>query len=197
MKSNTQPTFNAIAFIKAEHAEVFSMLEKFEKGGTRKETKHNLAKEICQALKIHAQIEEEILYPTLKENLKKKEVIEIEEALVEHGAVKDLITKIEMGSADEPIEAMIHVLGKMVKQHVKEEENVLLPKLKASRIDLSELGQQLAERKRELKTSLLGQAADWVKSKINKLSSSDDDDDDIENDLEDDIEKESESWQEK
>src|SRR5690349_17554407 len=98
MKAKIQPATNAITFIKADHDEVFAMLEKFEKGGTHKETKHNLAKEICQALKIHSQLEEEILYPALRESIDKQEMMQIEEALVEHGAVKDLITKIEMGS---------------------------------------------------------------------------------------------------
>lgn len=197
MKAKIQPATNAITFIKADHDEVFGMLEKFEKGGTHKETKHNLAKQICESLKVHAQLEEEILYPTLRENLDKEEMAQIEEALVEHGAVKDLITKIEMGSTEELFEAQVRVLGKLVKQHVKEEETILLPKLKASNIDLNELGRQLEDRKQELQTGLLGQAAAWVKSKITQLSSPDVNDDDLEDDLEEDLEEETESWHEK
>lgn len=197
MQANIQPATNAIALIKADHDEVFAMLEKFEKGGTHKETKHNLAKEICQSLKIHAQLEEEILYPTLRENIDKQEMMQIEEALVEHGAVKDLIAKIEMGSPEELFEAQVRVLGKLVTQHVQEEESILLPKLKASIIDLNELGRQLADRKQELQTGLLGQAAAWVKSKINQLSSPNVNDDDVQDDIEDDLEEETESWHEK
>jgi hypothetical protein len=47
----------SIVLLKADHKEVAEMLEKFE---TARSTKGKLAQQICQALTVHAQIEEEI-----------------------------------------------------------------------------------------------------------------------------------------
>lgn len=44
-------------------------MQKFEKGRLGKGAKVKLATQICNTLKIHAQIEEEILYPAAREFL--------------------------------------------------------------------------------------------------------------------------------
>ena len=52
-----------------------------------------LAEKICLALKVHAQIEEEIFYPQAREASQDNDLID--EALVEHSTVKNLIGEIE------------------------------------------------------------------------------------------------------
>src|SRR5687767_5001759 len=52
---------DAIALLKADHQEVSELLERFEKA--RSNTKQKIAQQICNALTVHAQIEEEIFYP--------------------------------------------------------------------------------------------------------------------------------------
>ncbi len=81
--------------------------------------------------------------------LKDKELIP--EAIVEHATLKDLIAQIEDGEPeDELYDAKVKVLSEYVKHHVKEEQNELFPKVKASKLDLYALGEQLAQRKEEL-----------------------------------------------
>lgn len=143
---------DAIALLKADHKEVAGMLEKFE---TARSTKEKLAQQICTALTVHAQIEEEIFYPAAREALGDEGEDLLDEAKVEHETLKELIGKIEgSGSDDDLFEAHVKVLGEYVKHHVKEEEGELFPKLRKSDMDLVEIGAQLAARKKELMSKM-------------------------------------------
>jgi hemerythrin-like domain-containing protein len=118
-----------------------------------------LPAEICQALIVHAQIEEEIFYPACQEHLQRAEDL-LAEAKVEHQAVKDLIAKIEAESpGSEEYDAQVKVLGEYVKHHVKEEQNELFPKVRKSKLNLKSLGEDLAARKTELQQSATAKAA--------------------------------------
>ena len=109
---------------------------------------------ICNALTVHAQIEEEIFYPAVKVALKDKELIP--EAAVEHATLKNLISQIEGVEPDGEIyDAKVKVLSEYVKHHVKEEQNEIFPKAKAStKLDMKELGAQLQQRTEELLAEL-------------------------------------------
>ena len=75
----------------------------------------------------------------------------VPEARVEHESLKYLIAKIsEKEPESEEYDASVIVLSEYVKHHVKEEQNEMFPKLKESKLDLVELGAQLAARKEEL-----------------------------------------------
>jgi hemerythrin superfamily protein len=134
--------------LKADHKEVSDMFEKFENA---RSTKAKLAQQICQALAVHAQIEEEIFYPAAREALGEDGKDLLDEAKVEHNALKELINTIEGSSPEENLfDAHVKVLGEYVKHHVKEEEGELFPKLRKSEMDLVEVGEQLSARKKEL-----------------------------------------------
>ena len=139
---------DAIALLKADHKEVAEMLEKFE---TTRSRKSKLAQQICQALTVHAQIEEEIFYPAAREALGDDGKEVLDEAKVEHNSLKELIGQIEGSDPEDDLfDAHVKVLGEYVKHHVKEEEGELFPKLRKSDMDLAEVGAQLAARKKEL-----------------------------------------------
>jgi len=131
--------------LKADHAAVSLLFADFEK--TRSTAKKKkLVAEICTALTVHAQVEEEIFYPAVKAALKDK--VLVPEATIEHAGVKDLITQLEGAEPDgEMYDAKVKVLSEYVKHHVKEEQNEMFPKAKASSLDLVELGAELAARK--------------------------------------------------
>ena len=139
---------DAIAMLKADHAAVSAMFAEYEK--TRSVPKKKaLVAEICTALSVHAQIEEEIFYPAVKAALKDK--LLVPEATVEHTSVKDLIAQIEGLEPDgEMYDAKVKVLSEYVKHHVKEEQNEMFPKAKSSSLDMDDLGAQMAARKDEL-----------------------------------------------
>lgn len=143
---------DAIALLKADHKEVAEMFEKFE---TARSTKSKLAQQICVALTVHAQIEEEIFYPATREALGDEGEDLLNEAEVEHNSLKELIGQIEGSNPDDELfDAHVKVLGEYVKHHVKEEEGQLFPKLRKSDMDLAEVGEQIAARKKELMSQM-------------------------------------------
>ena len=149
---------DAIQLLKADHAEVATMFEKFENGRMTAARKQKLADEICMALSVHAQIEEEIFYPAAREVLKKADMDLVDEAEVEHGSIKELVAAIEAGKENDLFDAQIHVMGEWVKHHVKEEETEFFPKLKKTKMDMAKIGARLAERKEELMAEMTDNA---------------------------------------
>lgn len=141
-------TKDATALLKADHGAVSHLFAEYEKTQSVAKKK-SLVADICTALSVHAQIEEEIFYPAVKAALKDK--LLVPEATVEHAGVKALIAELEGVDPDgEMYDAKVKVLSEYVKHHVKEEETEMFPKAKSSSLDLAELGARMASRKEEL-----------------------------------------------
>ena len=83
---------DATALLKADHQRVADLFEDFENAKSDK-SKMSIVAQICIELTVHAQIEEEIFYPTVKAALKDHE--RVPEATVEHAVVKDLIAQVQ------------------------------------------------------------------------------------------------------
>ena len=144
---------DAVALLSKDHKDVKQLFRSFEKLAKAKapgEKRQNIASQICETLTVHARIEEEIFYPAVREQLHTDDLLD--EALVEHKTVKDLIGQIQdMNPDDDLYDAKVKVLGEYVAHHVKEEEDEMFPKaVKAASIDLVDLGAQLKARKLEL-----------------------------------------------
>lgn len=141
---------DAIALLKQDHRTVEALFDRFEDADD--DELQAIAERVCQLLTIHAQIEEEILYPAAKETFEDEEELDlVNEANVEHQSAKDLIAKIEgMTPEDETFKATVKVLSEYIKHHVKEEETELFPALKKTELDLKDMGVQLNERKMAL-----------------------------------------------
>jgi hemerythrin superfamily protein len=141
---------DAVALLKADHRQVEQWFKEFE--SARSSTKkQQLATNICNALKVHTEIEEEIFYPAFLKATKDEDMHH--EAIVEHDGAKKLIAEIEASSpADDYFDAKVTVLSEMIKHHVKEEEQPsgMFAEAKKSHMDLEELGRELAARKSEL-----------------------------------------------
>jgi hemerythrin superfamily protein len=137
---------DAITLIKNDHRTVDQLFKKFEK--SKGADKKKLAKQILTELSIHAAVEEELVYPLMKEEglVEEDTLLEAHE---EHHMVKlSLMELQQMGPRDEGFEAKVTYLGEMVRHHVKEEESEMLPKLrKLGKERLSELGNQIMEAK--------------------------------------------------
>lgn len=143
---------DAIALLRADHGTVSGLFADYEKTNSSNKKK-TLVAEICSELRVHAQIEEEIFYPAVKAALKDK--LLVPEATVEHGGIKDLIKQLEGVEPDGAIyDAKVKVLSEYVEHHVKEEQNEMFPKVKATSLDLVELGARMASRKADLIAAL-------------------------------------------
>jgi hemerythrin-like domain-containing protein len=146
---------DAIALLTEDHKKVKKMFEQFEK---MKEDEDDDAKQMlvemtCAELTVHAQIEEEIFYPALRDAIDDMDLLD--EAEVEHASAKQLISELSaMQPGDELYDAKFKVLGEYVNHHVEEEENELFPKAKKSDADMVALGEELMARKMELRDEL-------------------------------------------
>lgn len=136
--------------LKDDHAAVetlFQRCEKADEGG-----RGEIVQRICAMLTQHAQLEEEIFYPELREALGEDETDDLlDEAEVEHGSIKALIAELSEGSEDDHLyQARVTVLREYVKHHVKEEEEEIFPKARSAELDLDEMGERLRMRKEQL-----------------------------------------------
>ena len=141
---------DAIKLLKDDHRQVEDWFEEFE-GTNASSKKQKLANQICLALRVHTQIEEEIFYPACREAGVEEDMMD--EADVEHDGAKKLIEEIEAGApGDDHWDAKVKVLSEMIKHHVKEEEQRggMFAKAKQADLDMKELGSELKARKDEL-----------------------------------------------
>jgi hypothetical protein len=141
---------DAIALLKADHRKVEGLFEQFEKAtGTAK--KESLAHEICNELKIHTMIEEEIFYPAFRGKI---EDDTLDEAYVEHDGAKRLINDIVASRPDADFyDAKVTVLSEEIKHHVHEEEmrsEGMFAQCRETDVDLVELRDKMMVRKQEL-----------------------------------------------
>ena len=150
-RGKAQKQLDAIKLLMNDHDEVEAMFKQFmkmKKDGTQKS---DLIDKICNALSVHAEIEEEIFYPACRDELADDGEMMMDEAEVEHAGIKRLVEELEDADPDDEMTAAkVKVLCEYVTHHVKEEEGKIFPKIKKSDLDLDALGAELMERKQEL-----------------------------------------------
>jgi hemerythrin-like domain-containing protein len=106
-----------------EHEEVQGLFEQFHKSMSAKNGERKadaLAKQICDDLKLHTELEEKIVYPSLKEQDEKS----FYEAGEEHHVVDLLIEELQQLKVSAPeYAAKMSVMEESVKHHIQEEES--------------------------------------------------------------------------
>jgi len=153
--SSTTGSQDAFALLSADHKRVKALFKEFEslkdEGGD--DEKATLVETICNELTVHAQIEEEIFYPALRDAIDDEDLMD--EADVEHASAKQLIAQLEqLEVGGDHYDALVTVLGEYIDHHVKEEEGEMFSQARKADIDSAALGEELALRKAELKEEL-------------------------------------------
>ena len=150
---------DACDLLDADHRNVRKMFKDYEeliesRARNSAQSKMDLARQICMELTVHAQIEEEIFYPAVREAINETDLLD--EAEVEHQSAKELMAQIEAGAeADDMFDAKVKVLGEYVDHHIKEEKNELFVKARAARkLDLIAMRDELEARKEELMSKM-------------------------------------------
>jgi len=140
----------ALEMLTSDHRKVEDLFEKFEQMKEEDDASRvAIAQKICGELTVHMQIEEDLLYPWLRENMDDTDMVA--EAHVEHNSAKQLIGEImKVGEPDEAYDAKVKVLSEYIKHHVKEEEGEIFPEVAGEEEELDELGQEMFARKAEL-----------------------------------------------
>jgi hemerythrin superfamily protein len=144
------PTDDAITMLLADHKAVKALFDQYEALSDRsKVNKKKVAEQICHELTVHAAIEEQVFYPAVRGPVRDEDMMD--EALVEHAGVKDLIAQImEIDPGDDLYDAKVKVLSEQVAHHVGEEEDEMFPSVRKTKIDLLALGEQMNVLKKQL-----------------------------------------------
>jgi len=154
---------NAIAVLTADHDRVLELFDRFTRIKSNGPQKAHLVERICDELELHTRVEEELFYRSVREVIDDADLMD--EAVVEHASAKALIEQLRgMKPGDGRYDAIVTVLGEYVKHHVREEQDVMFPKVRATDLDLLALGRAIKTRKRQIKgegeaQGLLGLAA--------------------------------------
>jgi hemerythrin superfamily protein len=141
---------DAIVLLKNDHKTVEKLFKQFEKAGDNAhKTKRDIVDKIIEELSIHAAIEEQHFYPTIRE--KAPDIADdVLEGLEEHHVVKWTLSELKgMSPQAERFDAKVTVLIEMVRHHVEEEEGDMFPKVREAmgRKDLQELGETMEKAK--------------------------------------------------
>jgi hypothetical protein len=146
------PAVDAIDLLTEDHARVLALFDEFARlpRSGAEERKQALARRICTELAVHAQIEEEIFYPAARAVLRGDAEL-MDEAWVEHLMARELIAAIAGMEAEEMLfDAKVAVLGEYVRHHVREEQDEMFARVRATALDCRALGDKLARRRDEL-----------------------------------------------
>jgi hemerythrin superfamily protein len=154
---------DAIALLQQDHRAVEKLFDRFEKTGDAE-----IARRICQELRLHSTIEEDLVYPVLEQ---------LDSGLArqsrdDHRETKQLVDRIErLRVADGGLRALVEQLKMAVLEHVAEEETTVLPKMQANLDDdrLSALGDELSRRRGSTLSDLEAEIKK-LRTGVNRLS---------------------------
>lgn len=151
MATSSKNSNDAIAMLTADHKKVKKLFKDFDKlkESGSDEDKQEIVSEICTELSFHAQLEEEVFYPAVRQAIDDDDLMD--EAIIEHAGAKELIAQLEATDPSEPFyNAKVTVLGEEIDHHVEEEEGEMFVKAKKSKLDMVELGSEMSLRKEAL-----------------------------------------------
>ena len=153
---------DAITLLKADHKGVEKLFRQFENAGDRAVvTKRNIMKDIVKELSVHAAIEEQVFYPSVRDEVDGLDS-EILESLEEHHVVKWLLSELDgMSPDDERFDAKATVLMEAVGHHVEEEEGDFFKTARKlfDRAALEQMGKDFAAEKSKVGASAHSAAA--------------------------------------
>jgi hypothetical protein len=138
---------NPIEMLREDHQAVQGLFSQFEEADKRSQQK--IAEEALTMLDIHADLEEDLIYPAIREGVGDDEMID--EAEEEHHVARLLIKELrKMKPKDERFAAKFKVLAEIVRHHIEEEENHTLPEAEKADIEWNEIGQEAMKMREKL-----------------------------------------------
>jgi iron-sulfur cluster repair protein YtfE (RIC family) len=136
---------DVIKLLETDHREVEDLFAKAE--STTGSAKQQVVAKIASELTLHAEVEEQIVYPAMRQ-AGLNDIVD--EAEAEHSKVKELVAQLEaMDATTDEVDDVLAELKADVQHHVEEEETEGFPKFREA-VDQAEL-QALASRVEEAK----------------------------------------------
>src|SRR5919201_745215 len=128
----TEPT-DAIALIEDDHRKVDGLIDRYERLGREGALaeRGRVVGSIVDELRLHAAIEEQVLYPAIEEALPDDGPELVEGSLREHAEAKQTLDEIEaLDASSDELHDRVTTLIEEVRHHVEEEEADVLPRLR-------------------------------------------------------------------
>ena len=142
---------DAIVLLKNDHTELRRVFRDFQKAGEdATKAKGKLVQQMIELLTVHTYLENEVMYPQVRQLLPELED-DVLESYEEHHVADVLVVELSMMQPeDERFDAKTTVLIENVTHHMDEEEQDWFPKVREGlgRKQLQELGAQMAEMKK-------------------------------------------------
>ena len=141
---------DAIVLLKKDHKEVRALFKDFQSPKATTAQKGKIVKKIIELLTVHTYIENEVMYPQVRELLPDLED-DVLESYEEHHVADVLVMELSMmRPSDERFDAKTTVLIENVQHHMEEEEQDWFPKVRdgLGRKALQEMGEQLLAAKK-------------------------------------------------
>lgn len=150
MAKNSRKDVEAIDMLQQDHDRVQKAFKEFERLAHGDAAAcRDLVVSVCEELKIHTTLEEDIFYPAVYDAIDDEEIMN--EAAVEHETARMLIEQLENMPEDDPnYHATFKVLGEYVGHHIHEEEGEMFPAARKTGLDFVALGARMHERREEL-----------------------------------------------
>src|SRR5262245_43255638 len=118
-------TPNITTLIRLDHTHVLALLRRF-KPFSPLGKKQALASNACLALEIHAQLEEEIFYPALRQAIATSALLD--KSVKEHECMRQLIADLRvLQPEDQEFDITFRLLMREALHHVADEETLVLP----------------------------------------------------------------------
>jgi hemerythrin-like domain-containing protein len=143
---------DAIVLLKKDHKEILKTFRDFENAGENAvKTKGKIVDKIIELLTVHTYVENEVMYPRVRELLPDLED-DVDESYEEHHVADLLVVELaSMKPTDDRFDAKTTVLIENVRHHIEEEEQEWFPKVREGlgRKALQDLGanMQIARKK--------------------------------------------------
>jgi hemerythrin superfamily protein len=144
------PMPDAYEFLAAEHRTVEVLLQRYQATGDEA-----VAREVVDALTLHAEIEEQVLYPELRRVVDGGDDF-ANQAENEHALVKTLLARI-VNAPPGDLRSLLEEVGRDVAEHVEREEGTIFPAMQQAGVDAGALGQRLEAARGEAPSRSSGQ----------------------------------------
>jgi hemerythrin-like domain-containing protein len=143
---------DAIVMLKDDHKEILRTFREFENAGDDAlKTKGDLVDRMIELLTVHTYIENEVMYPRVRELVPELED-DVLESYEEHHVADVLVMELSaMKPSDERFDAKTTVLIENVRHHIEEEESEWFPQVREAlgRKVLQEIGADMAEARKK------------------------------------------------
>ena len=143
---------NPVQMILDDHERVRQLFQQFQQADDE-QRKQQIADQVLMELTVHANLEEEIFYPAMRQKASGSEDQQmVQEAYQEHSEARALIQQLQgMQASDPQFTTLFQQLQQDIEHHVQEEETEMLPKAQEELSDqMDRLGQEMAARKQQL-----------------------------------------------